>query len=198
MAISATEIMRRHPECFDDEMRERLAQDDDPFALPGLRFTRDPAESMALNRIAGGAVIMAGSGMCTGGRVRHHLRQNLGRQQSSVVFVGFAAPGTLARQIIDGADAIQMFDETIPVRARIHTINSFSAHADQGELVAWHAAAGRPEMTYLVHGDPDRGMAGLAAALRERGHAVLLPRLHEQSRLGAPVTLEPYRNLAIA
>jgi metallo-beta-lactamase family protein len=198
MAISATEIMRRHPECFDDEMRERLAQDDDPFALPGLRFMRDPAESMALNRIAGGAVIMAGSGMCTGGRVRHHLRQNLGRQQSSVIFVGFAAPGTLARQIIDGADAIQMFDETIPVRARIHTINSFSAHADQGELVAWHAAAGRPEMTYLVHGDPDRGMAGLAAALRERGHAVLLPRLHEQSRLGAPVTLEPYRNLAIA
>jgi metallo-beta-lactamase family protein len=192
MAISATEIMRRHPECFDDEMRERLARNDDPFALPGLRFTRDTAESMALNRVAGGAVIMAGSGMCTGGRVRHHLRHNLGHQQSSVVFVGFAAPGTLARQIIDGADAVQIWDETIPVRARIHTINSFSAHADQRELLAWHAHAGRPAMTYLVHGDPDRGMAGLATALRERGHPVLLPRLHEQSRLAAPFALAPF------
>jgi metallo-beta-lactamase family protein len=198
MAISATEIMRRHPECFDDEMRERLAQHDDPFALPGLRFTRDPADSMALNRITGGAVIVAGSGMCTGGRIRHHLRHNLGRQQSSVIFVGFAAPGTLARQIIDGADSVQVFEETIPVRARIHTINSFSAHADQRELVAWHAATGRPEMTFLVHGDPDRGMAGLAAALSERNHAVLVPRLHQQSRLEAPLTLEPFRNLAVA
>ncbi len=130
MAISATEIDRRHPGCYDAETLALFHDHKDPLSLPGLRFTREAADSMALNRVTGGAVIMAGSGMATGGRVRHHLRHNLWRQNSSVVFVGFAAKGTLARQIIDGAKSVWLFGEEIPVRARIHTINGFSAHAD--------------------------------------------------------------------
>lgn len=153
MAISATEIFERHPECFSEKLAEVLRSHKDPFRIPGLHLVRETAESMALNRISGGAVIMAGSGMCTGGRVRHHLRHNLWRRESSIIFVGFAAQHTLARQIIDGAQRVRIFREDIPVNARIYTINGFSAHADQAELLAWHTRAGNPQMTFLVHGE---------------------------------------------
>jgi len=154
MAISATEIFRRHPECFDPEAFAKFGQGRDPFMLPGLHFTREIADSMDLNRISSGAVILAGSGMATGGRIRHHLKHNLWRQNSSVIFVGFAAKGTLARQIIDGAKTVHLFGEDIPVRARIHTINGFSAHADRDELLAWHHRVGAPR-TFLVHGEEE-------------------------------------------
>lgn len=152
MAISATEIFRRHPECFDEEARQLLHDGHDLFALPGLHMTRDTSESMALNRVSGGAVIMAGAGMCTGGRVRHHLKHNLWRRDASIIFVGYAATGTLARRIIDGASHVSLFGEDIPVHATIHTINGFSAHADRDELLAWHRAV-NPSTTFLVHGD---------------------------------------------
>ncbi len=97
---------------------------------------------------------MAGSGMCTGGRVRHHLKHNLWRHDSSVIFVGFAAKGTLARQIIDGAKEVSIFGERIPVKARIHTINGFSAHADQAELLAWQRQT-HASRTFLVHGEEE-------------------------------------------
>ncbi len=154
MAISATEIFRRHPECFEPTTAKLLRDGHDPFDLPGLHFTRETAESMALSNIHGGAVIMAGSGMCTGGRVRHHLRDNLGRDNSAIVFVGYAAAGTLARRIIDGAKQVRIFGEDVPVRARIYTINGFSAHADQAELLAWQKQTGA-KRTFLVHGEED-------------------------------------------
>jgi metallo-beta-lactamase family protein len=155
MAISATEIFERHPECYQPEVAELFREGRDPFQLPGVHFTRETAESMALNRIGSGAVILAGSGMCTGGRVRHHLRHNLWRRESTVIFVGFAARGTLARQIIDGAQRVRIYGEEIRVAAKIHTINGFSAHADQAELLSWHRQTGSPGRTFLVHGDED-------------------------------------------
>lgn len=154
MAISATEIFRRHPECFDPEAFAKFGHGRDPFMLPGIHFTRETADSMDLNRISGGAVILAGSGMATGGRIRHHLKHNLWRQNSSVIFVGFAAKGTLARQIIDGAKTVHLFGEEIPVKARIHTINGFSAHADRDELLAWQRRVGA-HRTFLVHGEEE-------------------------------------------
>jgi len=167
MAISATEIFRRHPECYDAETLALFAEGRDPFAAPGLHFTRETAASRALNTVRGGAVIMAGSGMCTGGRVRHHLRHNLSRDNSSVVFVGYAAHGTLARIIIDGAREVKLFGEDIKVRARIYTINGFSAHADQTELMAWHRES-RASRTFLVHGE-EVSMRRFAEALGGRG-----------------------------
>jgi metallo-beta-lactamase family protein len=152
MAISATQVFTRHPECFDEEATALLRSGVDLFDLPGLHMTRDTSESMALNRVSGGAVIMAGAGMCTGGRVRHHLKHNLWRRDASIIFVGYAANGTLARRIIDGAKYVTLFGEEIPVRAKIHTINGFSAHADRDELLAWQRAI-KPETTFLVHGD---------------------------------------------
>ena len=125
----------------------------DPFHLKNLHFVRDSAESITINRISEGAIIMAGAGMCTGGRVRHHLKNNLWRPEASVIFVGFAAQGTLARLIVDGVKEVKIFGEEIPVRAKIHTINGFSAHADQKELLAWHKKAGNPGQTFLVHGE---------------------------------------------
>jgi metallo-beta-lactamase family protein len=155
MAISATEIFKRHPECYDEETAQLFREGHDPMSLPGLRFSRETEESIAINRIGGGVVIMAGSGMCTGGRVRHHLKHNLWREDSSIVFVGYAANGTLARRIIDGAPHVHLFGEEIPVAATIHTINGFSAHADQAELLAWHRKTGDPERTFLVHGEQE-------------------------------------------
>ena len=163
MAISATEIFRRHPECYDAQTKRLFENGHDPFQFPGLHYLREAAESMALNRISAGAVIMAGSGMATGGRVRHHLKHNLWREDCSVVFVGYAAHGTLARRIIDGAPTVRVLGEDIPVRAHIHTINGFSAHADRDELLAWHRRAA-PARTFLVHGEAET-MAAFAALL---------------------------------
>ncbi len=184
MAVSATEIFRRHAEACEVETAQILLAGRDPFRLPNLRFVREASESMALNRVEGGAVIMAGSGMCTGGRIRHHLRHNLCRADASVVFIGFAAPGTPARSIIDGAKEVRMFGEEVQVRARIYTINGFSAHADCDELMAWHKSTVKPRKTFIAHGDPDRGMGALAEALRKQGHTVETP------PLGGVVTLD--------
>jgi metallo-beta-lactamase family protein len=179
MAISATAVYERHPECYDEETAALFRAGRDPFKLPGLHFTRATQESMAINRIRGGAVIMAGAGMCTGGRVRHHLKHNLWRAESSVVFVGYAAKGTLARAIIDGAAQVPLFGEHIPVRASVHTINGFSAHADQAELRAWHQKMA-PQRTFLVHGEPET-MRRFAALLEKT--QVELPTLHQEFEL---------------
>lgn len=180
MAISATEIFERHPECYEADVAELFREGRDPFHLPGLHFTRETSESIALNRISGGGVILAGSGMCTGGRVRHHLRHNLWREESSIVFVGFAAVGTLARQIIDGAKLVRIYGEEIRVRAKIHTINGFSAHADQAELLAWHRQLGGPERTFLVHGE-EEAMSRFAKELQ--GTQVEMPALGQSFTL---------------
>ena len=162
MAISATEVFRAHPEAVSAPIAELLARGDDPFAVSGLHLARDGSASRAINIIQGGAVIMAGSGMCTGGRVMHHLQHNLARDACSVVFVGYAAVGTPARKVIDGAESLRLFGENIPVRAKVYTINGFSAHADRDELLAWHRLIAPPR-TFLVHGDEDvmRKFSGL-------------------------------------
>ena len=177
MAISATQIYRRHPKDLKPEMAARFARNADPFALPGLHFVEEAADSMALNSIRSGAVIMAGSGMCTGGRVRHHLRHNLGHADCSVIFVGFAAQGTLARIIIDGARQVKLFGDEVAVRARIHTINGFSAHAGRSDLIDWHRRTGTPSVTFLVHGETEARDA-LAGALGSG--RVERPALHQR------------------
>lgn len=176
MAISATQIFERHPECFDTETLKLSHDGGDPFDLPGLHFTRETAESMAINQVEGGAIIMAGSGMCTGGRVRHHLKHNLWGKRNSIVFVGFAAEGTLARRIIDGDKRVRIYGEDIAVRADIHTIGGFSAHADQAELLSWHQKTGNPKTTYLVHGE-EESMQAFAKKLKNTH--VEMPTLHQ-------------------
>lgn len=176
MAISATEIFRRHPDGFRPEVTRLLRAGKDPFRVPHIHFVRDASESEWLNQVRSGAVILAGSGMCTGGRVRHHLRHNLAHADCGVIFVGFAAEGTLARQIIDGAASVRIFGRAVAVRARVHTINGFSAHAGAAELVRWHRQTGRPGRTFLVHGER-AAMEKLAPHL-ETGR-VEMPAMHQ-------------------
>ena len=135
---------------------------------------------MAINNVAGGAVIIAGSGMCTGGRIKHHLKHNLWGRNNTIIFVGFAAYGTLARQIVDGAKTVNIFGEEIPVNANIFTLGGFSAHADQSELLAWHQQTGQPKITFLVHGDKDV-MPVFARKLQNT--RVEIPELHQHYNL---------------
>ena len=176
MAISATEIFKRYPDCYSPAIAELFHQGKDPFGLPALHFTRERAESVAINQIKGGAIIMAGSGMATGGRVVHHLRHNLARPESGVIFVGYASPGTLARRIIDGAKHVTMFGEQVQVRASIHTINGFSAHADQTELIAWRRRMTGIDTTFIVHGE-EPTMRKLATKLAPG--RIEIPALHQ-------------------
>ena len=174
MAISATALFRRHPEALSETLRAEIASGIDPLRFAGVHFTRDTADSMAINHMRSNAVILAGSGMATGARVLHHLRHNLWRPESSVVLVGYAATGTLARQIIDGQRNVRIYGEPGRVAAHIYTIGGFSAHADRDDLVAWVSSAGAPARVFLVHGE-DIPRQALAAVLKDQGHSVMLP-----------------------
>ncbi|GAB4527468.1 MAG: MBL fold metallo-hydrolase [Roseibium sp.] len=176
MAISATELFRRHPEAMNPHVAAMIRHGKDPFKVPGLHFLRDTADSIALNRIRSGAIIMAGSGMCTGGRVRHHLRHNLAHSDCSIIFVGFAAKGTLARSIVDGARTVKLFGDEVRVKAKIHTINGFSAHAGRHELLDWHRRAGTPARTFLIHGEAEtrEKFAGVL-----KGTKIEMPDMHQ-------------------
>jgi len=164
MAVAATRITLEHPELHDRQTARLTAWLQDKHGGTDIRFTEDVEDSMRINSIRAGAVILSASGMCEGGRIKYHLKVNLPRRECAVVFVGFQAAGTLGRRIVDGAKTVRIFGEAVPVRARIHTIGGLSAHADQTALLGWlgklHAP---PGATWVVHGEP------LAAqALRER------------------------------
>ena len=175
MAVSATEIFAHHLDDLRPEAARLFREGRDPLALPGLHLVRERAESMALNNFRGGAIIMAGSGMATGGRVVHHLRHNISRAECSVIFVGYAAEGTLARQIIDGQNPVRILGEDIPVKAGIHTIGGFSAHADQAVLLKWHEHTGAAR-TFLTHGE-EGAMQAFASRLGKT--QVQLPALNQ-------------------
>jgi metallo-beta-lactamase family protein len=133
--------------------------------LPNLHLSRTSNQSMQLNKIQSGAIIIAGSGMCTGGRVKHHLKHNVWRERCHVVIVGYQAEGTLGRSLVDGASHIRLWGETLRVRAKIHTVGGLSAHADQAGLVDWYRQfSGRPSLV-LVHGEP-RSREALAERIR--------------------------------
>jgi metallo-beta-lactamase family protein len=176
MAVEVTAVYERHREAFDDETRGLFRAGRDPFRFPGLRFIRTGEESKAVNSIKGSCIIMAGSGMCTGGRIKHHLARNLSRPESTVLFVGFQARGTLGRQILDGAKEVRIFGQVHPVRARVEQIQGFSAHADRPGLLAWAGHFRKPlRRLFLTHGDEDI-LASLAAGLAgEDGRAVVVP-----------------------
>ncbi len=166
MAIAATRTYERHQALFDPVERGELAGQGLAAWLPALRYSETPEASMAINRLAGGVVIIAGSGMCTGGRIRHHLKYNLWRREAHVVFCGFQAARTPGRALVDGARRIRLLGAEIAVNAVVHTLGGFSAHAGQDQLVAW-ADGFRPRpRLWLVHGEPHCA-AALAARLQE-------------------------------
>lgn len=168
MATSVTQLHRRHLEAlapaFADEFRGRSS----PFEFPGLTFVRSVETSKAINRVAGTAVIIAGAGMCNGGRIKHHLVTNITRPESTILFVGYQASGTLGRHIVDGDDPVRILGEEWPVRARIESIDGFSAHAGRSELLRWVQRAPSPlPRVFVVHGEGEASEA-FASTLRRR------------------------------
>ena len=177
LAISATEIFQKHPECFDAETMDKLKSGDNPLKFPGLKFTRSTEESMRLNKITKGAIIIAASGMCNAGRIKHHLHYNLWKPNAHVALVGYQAEGTTGRLIVDGADRVKIFGEYVAVKAHIHSISGFSAHADQKGLLDWTRHFKQPPVnTVIVHGEPHAAKT-FSDKLIQRGWHTSIPKI---------------------
>jgi metallo-beta-lactamase family protein len=163
-----------HPECFDEEAKRLLKAGvlEDSIRL---RFTNSVEESMALNRIKSHAIIIAGSGMCEGGRIRHHLKHNLWRSECSVVFAGFQARGTLGRRIVDGVKTVHIYGEEVAVKAAIYTLGGFSAHADQKELLDWLSAFKNSPRVFVVHGEEETSLSFSELIIERYGFITRVP-----------------------
>jgi metallo-beta-lactamase family protein len=180
MALDVAEIMRRNPGYFDKETAKLFQDKKDPFSFPGLKFIRTQEESRQINFIKSRAIIIAGSGMCTGGRIKHHLKHNIWRKESSIVFVGYQAEGTLGRKIVDGERTVKIFEDSFKVNAQVYTIGGFSAHADRDTLIDWLRHIDGMKHVFLVHGESDN-LRSFQKALLERkiSDMVSIPRLQE-------------------
>jgi len=182
LAQEATKIYLSHPECFDEDAKKLFTTKDHNDSIK-LHFVQSAQESMALNKIKSGIIVIAGSGMCEGGRIRHHLKHNLWRFECSVIFVGFQGKGTLGRKIVDGAKTVHILGEEIAVKASIYTINGFSAHADQAELIEWISFFKDSPEVFIVHGEEEVSMVfssrvnerfGLKTYVPEKGEMFML------------------------
>jgi metallo-beta-lactamase family protein len=164
MATSVSDLYARHKEVYDDRARQLLADHLSPLSFPGLTYTRTVEESKRLNEVKGCMVIISASGMCTGGRILHHLYHNLADPRAHVVIVGYQGQGTLGRQLVDGAKQVTIFREDVPVRSKVHTLGGFSAHAGQSGLLNWAAPfqKSKPRI-FLTHGED-----GPRTALRDQ------------------------------
>jgi metallo-beta-lactamase family protein len=186
MAIETTEVYKRHEEVYNAEATRR-SEGEELFDLPNLQLTRTTRQSMGINRVASGAIIIAGSGMCTGGRIKHHLKHNLWREESHLVFVGYQAQGTLGRTLVDGAREVDIWGERIRVGAQVHTVGGLSAHADSDELLRWYRGFQGAPLVALVHGEETPMDAFADRLIRERGgdSGILRPQPRERLDLAA-------------
>ncbi len=154
LTASATEIFLRHPDCFDEETLKLIKEGNNPLDFPNLRFTKTVEESKELNTSKESKVIISANGMCTAGRIKHHLKHNLWRKESSIVFVGYQAEGTLGRRLIEGEKIVKIFGEEIRVKAEIHSLEGFSGHADQEGIMWWiKGFKPIPQKIFIVHGE---------------------------------------------
>ena len=183
MAIEATEVYFKYPNLLRKDARTLWRPGKHNDVTDRLTLTRTTEESMRLNTITGGAVIVAGSGMCTGGRIRHHLRYNVGREDCHIIIVGYQEIGTTGRALVDGAKNIRLWGDSYPVAAAIHTVGGLSAHADQTELLQWYRAFNDSPPVTLVHGEPEAqsalskelGKAGAEVRIAIKGQTMPLP-----------------------
>ncbi|MGA2322533.1 MAG: MBL fold metallo-hydrolase [Sedimentisphaerales bacterium] len=181
MAAKITEIFRNHQELFDEETQEMLREHHSPFDLPELKVTATSEESKAINHITGTVMIIAGAGMCTGGRIKHHLVNNISRKESSIMFVGYQAVGTLGRLIVDGAKEVRILGQKYKVKAKVVQINGFSAHADKNEMLNWlKKLKSPPKQIFLVHGEPESAQAFGAFLRAKTGWQVSIPAYEDQ------------------
>ena len=160
MAVAATKAFAKHPGVYADAIQEMMDDGDAPLSFDGLTLVTSVEDSIALNHSHDSAVIISASGMCTAGRVKHHLKFNISDPRSTVLFVGYQAAGSLGRLIQSGTSPVRIFGEWYPVEAEVETIEGFSAHADLDELVGWfEALGGCPRRTFVVHGEAEAALS---------------------------------------
>lgn len=179
MATSATEITMKHIDILDEDMRRLVDwEKHNGSRLPYIRFTESPEDSMALNSIKQGAVIVSASGMCDAGRIKHHLKNNLPRKECSIIIAGFQAQGTLGRKLVDGATYVRLFGESVPVRASIYTLGGLSAHADRDALLGWLGGFGKaPRRTFVIHGEEETALGFADTVHQQLGWKVEVPEI---------------------
>ncbi|MFC1925440.1 MBL fold metallo-hydrolase RNA specificity domain-containing protein [Chloroflexota bacterium] len=181
MAIRITEVFKRHSDLFDQPMTDLLHNNKSPFAFPGLKMTQTTDESKSINQIKGTIMIIAGAGMCNGGRVKHHLVSNISRVESTVLFAGYQAVGTLGRSIVDGAKEVRILGQKYPVRARIAQLYGLSAHADRSELLQWLSGlAAAPRHIFVTHGEKEAAGEFGEFLKQETGWKVSVPEYREE------------------
>jgi metallo-beta-lactamase family protein len=187
LAIKATEIFRKNKKDYDKAARAIVEQGFDPFAMPNLILTPSVEESKKINTKQGPAIVISANGMCTAGRIKHHLKHNLWRPGVSIIIVGFQAQGTTGRMIVDGAKTVTIFGEKVAVRAKVFTIGGFSAHADQADLLKWvgHFTEKSKPRVFVIHGEPMSSEALTGAIKEQFGLDAYIPRWREV------LTLEP-------
>ena len=187
MAVDVTEVFRRFRDWFDTESQALLDAGEAPLHFPGLRMVQTVAESKAINEVSGPAIIMSTSGMCTAGRIKHHLRQNVERPESTILFVGYQGRGTLGRQILEKNPKVRIHGRLYDLKARVEKINGFSAHGDREDLLRWLGNfSPAPKQVFLTHGEADVAEQ-LATTVRERlGLSVVVPEYQEEVELAAP------------
>ncbi|MGH8109614.1 MAG: MBL fold metallo-hydrolase RNA specificity domain-containing protein [Arenimonas sp.] len=174
MAVKVVDVVDRHVDLFDEEAQKVWRGKVQPFNLPNLHFTPEVAQSKAIADTKRGAIIIAGSGMCTGGRIRHHLQNHLGNKKHHIIFVGYQAVGTLGRRLVDGVKTVRIFNEEYSVNAQRHTIGGLSAHADQEGLMNWYGHLEKRPPVVLVHGEDDARLALQEAMHDKFGNKVRL------------------------
>lgn len=192
MATAATRITLQHLALFDEEAKKLATSRETHEPAPTVRFVASVTESKALNHIRSGAVIISASGMCEGGRIRHHLRHNLDDEKNSIVFTGFQAQGTLGRRLVDGEKQVRLFGEEMQVKAEIHTLGGLSAHADQPALLAWlRGFKHPPQQTFIVHGEERAALAFAESARAGLGFNVKVPHVGETVELATSTKGRP-------
>jgi metallo-beta-lactamase family protein len=184
MAVNVTEVFKRHVDLFDEDAKKLFLKGKSPFEFPGLRFTTSFEQSKDIDQIKEPAIIIAGSGMCTGGRIKYHLISNLPRAESTILFVGYQAVGTLGRQIVDGASEVRVLGQNYPVKAKIVKLNGFSSHADKDELLAWLSALKRPpRQVFVVHGEEKAANQYADSIRASKGWNVAVPNYLDEFNL---------------
>lgn len=191
LAISATEIFKENEDLFDDETKEIMKRGDNPLEFSGLKFTRTADESKALNESEEPAIIISASGMCEVGRIKHHLKHNIWNPNSTILFVGYQAPGTLGRTIVDGAKKVKIFGEEFSVKARIEYIEGYSGHADQEWLLNFiYSFIKKPKHIFLVHGEPNGQLVLKNKIVESTEIPVTIPNFGEKYTLDDSLQME--------
>ena len=190
LAISATEVFRENTYLFDDEVKEEIMKGDNPLEFPGLEFTRTADESKALNEDPRPSIIISASGMCEVGRIKHHLKHNLWNPKSTILFVGYQAPGTLGYNIVNGAKRVKIFGEEIAVNARVEYIEGYSGHADQQGLMNFvYSFIKKPKNIFLVHGEPESQEVLKEKLETETNIPVIIPEFGETYDINDQITM---------